>query len=89
MADGLHYKPPEEESSDSGDDVSPDFKSAIARAFPDDDWDDDRLRALKEAIGIYYDEAEAKEDMSDDDEPDEKSPSHSTLALLFGKPKGK
>lgn len=82
--DGLHYKP--DDTDESADAVSPAFKSAVETAFPDDEWDDDRLRAFKEAIHLCYEEAEGSEDAGDE----VKEPGHaSTLALLFGKPKGK
>lgn len=81
MADGLHYKP-DDEGSSSG--VSDAFRRSVETAFPDDDWDDERLSAFKEAIHICYEEAEGGEDMADEG----KEPDHaSTLALLFGKPK--
>lgn len=85
MADGLHYKPPE--TDESSDEVSPEFKSAIERAFPDEDWDDERLRAFKEALHICYDEAELAE--GDDDEDSGDKHASPALALLFGKGKGK
>lgn len=55
------------------------FGSAIREAFPDEDWDDDRLAAMKEAIRICV-------------EKDEGPPSGKpgSLALIFGaKPKKK
>lgn len=87
MADGLHYKPPE--TDESSDEVSPEFKSAIERAFPDEDWDDERLRAFKEALHICYDEAELAEGSDDDEEAPGSKKGSPALALLFGKPKGK
>jgi hypothetical protein len=64
----------DEESSDYGDD----FSSAVQEAFPKEDWDEDRLAALKEAIRLCVEK---------DEEPSKKPGS---LALIFGmKPKKK
>jgi ribosome-binding protein aMBF1 (putative translation factor) len=68
----------ESRDSDSGGDYGGDFADAISEAFPDEDWSEERLAAMKEAIRLCVER--------DTGEESEKKPG--TLALIFGgKPK--
>ena len=40
---------PEEEESDSDSEYGDEFSSAITEAFPDQEWTEDRIAAMKEA----------------------------------------
>lgn len=64
--------------------MTDDFAAAIQAAFPNEDWDEDRLAAFKDAIhmcasGDYEESAEGEGD----------EPKKGTLALLFGGGSGK
>lgn len=66
-------------SDDGGSDYSKEFADAVSEAFPDDDWDDDKLSALKEAIRIC---------VENDEGGGSAGGKHPALALIFGgKPK--
>lgn len=67
------------------DDTDADFRSAIEAAFPAEEWDDDRLAAMKDAIKLCLeaDEAEA------DEPPEDDGKGKSLLAIAFGAPKKK
>lgn len=49
------------------------FGEAIREAFPGEEWDEDRLAALKEAIRICV-----------ENDQEDKPPPKGSLALLFG-----
>lgn len=84
MADGLKYKP-DEDMPDVP--ASDELRQAAAEAFPDEDWDDERLGSLKALIklcmGTDYGDEDKGEEGGDDDAK------HAGLALLFGSPKKK
>lgn len=60
------------------------FEECAKKAFPNEDWDPERLSALKDLL----EEASAPSDSDDDEEPSKKSDKGS-LALIFGEPKKK
>jgi hypothetical protein len=80
MADGLKYQP-DEDAPDVP--ASDELKQAAAEAFPDEDWSDERLGALKTLMKLCMGK-DYGDDEPDGDEGDDK---HAGLALLFGKPK--
>lgn len=63
------------------------FQTAIAEAFPGEEWGPDRLAALKEAIRICAREDRGKEEEPADDGGEDKG--KSLLAIAFGSPKKK
>ena len=74
MADGLHY----DGGDDSGDD---DYKSLAEEAFPDDDWNPQRVDALKALIKLCV--GDGGEPDADDGSDDDKK---AGMALIFGGP---
>lgn len=70
-------------SSDEGD-----LKKALEEAFPDNQWDDDKVSAFSEAMRICMKSEEDSE--GEGDSEDSGKPGKGTLALVFGgHPKGK
>ena len=66
------------DDNEDDDDYLGDFSAAVQEAFPNEDWDDDRIADLKEAIRLCVEE--------DQGGGEKKKPG--TLALIFGgKPK--
>lgn len=82
----MDYK---DDSSDSPGYSDEEFASAAKAAFPNEDWDDERLHAFKELIHMCAEEGEEEEGEDDGDEGG--GMGHSPkLALVFGgKPKSK
>ncbi len=67
-----------------------DFEDLIKEAFPNEDWDESRLSALKSAIEVCMNSDYESEDDDDLEGPPSKSKGPD-LALIFGsgKPKKK
>lgn len=70
--------PPDEESSEG----SSELQSAASAAFPDQEWDESRLSALKDLIMLCSGSDYAGED--EDTSPGKKGPGKDVLALMFG-----
>lgn len=70
--------------SSESDEPLDDFGMAITEAFPDNDWNPERLAAMKEAIRLCVEKDEAGEY-----DEDEKSKGKGGLALIFGAPEKK
>lgn len=67
--------------------ASSDLKAAAAAAFPDQEWDDERLAALKELV-MECSSSDYGSDEEDDEGDDEaESKPKLDLALIMGKPK--
>lgn len=79
------YKKPgsmdEEPSEDSGE-----LGSAASAAFPDQEWDESRLSALKDLIRLCS-QSEYPEEAAEEDDGEKKG--SDMLALMFGNPKKK
>lgn len=56
-----------------------DLKAALSEAFPDNDWDDDKVAAFSEAMRIC-----SKSEEDSEGEGDKGEPGKGTLALIFG-----
>lgn len=75
----------DEESSEEPSEL----QSAASAAFPDQEWDESRLSALKDLIMLCSGSDYAAGDDDEETKPGSKGPGKDVLALMFGKPEKK